>query len=139
MPPIQLVRAFHYKDGREVTNWFGFENSLVTSFRSFIDQQPGHEYIQALEAVTGWFINRDSLYELYSFYPAVERLGRTTCEQYYIRLEDRYVEAHFKTARQRYENLMESHPHFLQRVPLGYIASYLGISQETLSRIRTKK
>lgn len=133
------IRGYHYKDGREVTNWFGFENDIVTSFRSFIDRQPGHEYIQAIEPVSGWSIRRDELYALYQQHPAIERLGRITCEQYYIRLEDRYVNGHFKTAGQRYEDLMNSHPHFLQRVPLGYIASYLGISQETLSRIRSKK
>ena len=133
------VRGYHYRDGREVTSWFGFENDIVTSFRSFIDQHPGHEYIQAIEPASGWSIGRHDLYELYLSHPSIERLGRVTCEQYYIRLEDRYVRSHFKTAGQRYEDLLKTNPHFLQRVPLGYIASYLGISQETLSRIRAKK
>jgi hypothetical protein len=57
-------------------------------------------------------------------------------EKYYIRLEERFVGAQFKTATERYENLLNQSPHILERVPLGYIASYLGISQETLSRIR---
>ncbi len=53
-------------------------------------------------------------------------------------LEERFVANHFKEARERYDNLMSTAPHILQRVPLGHIASYLGITQETLSRIRTK-
>ncbi|MGB3466452.1 MAG: Crp/Fnr family transcriptional regulator [Cyclobacteriaceae bacterium] len=133
-----VVRAFHYKDGREVTGWFGFDSDLVTSFHSFIDQQPGREFIQALENCTLWSIGRDQLYDIYNQYPEVERLGRITCEQYYIRLEDRFVNAHFKTATERYHNLISQYPHIIQRVPLGFIASYLGISQETLSRIRAK-
>jgi len=132
------IRGFHYKEGREVTNWFGFEDSLVTSFHSFIDQQPGHEYIQAMEDTVVWAISRDILYQLYDQFPVIERLGRITCEQYYIRLEDRYVNAHFKTASERYLDLLTIYPHIIQRTPLGYVASYLGISQETLSRIRSR-
>lgn len=132
------VRGYHYKDGREVTSWFGFESDLVTSFHSFIDQKPGYEYIQVLEDSMIWSISRDTLYQLYDRFSAIERLGRITCEQYYIRLEDRYVNAHFKTATERYLDLMEVYPHLIQRVSLGFIASYLGISQETLSRIRSK-
>ncbi len=55
---------------------------------------------------------------------------------YYIRLEERFVNAQFKSALERYQNLLSQTPHILERVPLGYIASYLGISQETLSRVR---
>ncbi len=132
------VRGFHYKDGKEVTNWFGFESNLVTSFHSFIDQKPGYEFLQTIEDTIMWSISRETLYQLYDQFPAIERLGRITCEQYYIRLEDRYVNAHFKTATELYQDLLETYPHIIQRVPLGMIASYLGISQETLSRIRSK-
>ena len=59
-------------------------------------------------------------------------------EKYYIRLEERFVNAQFKTAKELYENLLEQTPHILERVPLGAVASYLGISQETLSRIRSQ-
>ena len=65
-------------------------------------------------------------------------MGRIANEKYYIRLEERYVNFQFKTAAERYQLLIENAPHILQRVSLGHIASYLGISQETLSRIRSK-
>ena len=68
----------------------------------------------------------------------IERLVRIAYEKYYIRLEERFVNAHFKTATERYEQLLQQTPHLLERVPLGHIASYLGISQETLSRIRNR-
>jgi hypothetical protein len=61
---------------------------------------------------------------------------RIAYEKYYIRLEERFVNAQFKTALERYQNLLQNAPHIIERVPLGHIASYLGISSETLSRIR---
>ncbi len=72
-------------------------------------------------------------------YHEIERLVRIGYEGYYIRLEERFVNAQFKSATERYQNLLQQSPHILERVPLGYIASYLGISQETLSRIRNKR
>lgn len=72
-------------------------------------------------------------------YHEIERLVRIAYENYYIRLEERFVNAHFKTATERYSQLLQQSPHLLEKVPLGYIASYLGISQETLSRIRNKR
>ena len=132
------TRGYYHLEGKEVTHWFGFENDFVTSFRSFIDQSTGREFIQAVDDLVAWTISRDDLYALYDQFPEIERLGRIICEQYYHRLEERYVNGQFKTASQRYEELLESHNHILQRIPLGQIASYLGISQETLSRIRAK-
>ena len=71
-------------------------------------------------------------------YREIERLVRIVYENYYIRLEERFINAQFKTAAERYQNLLQQTPHMIERVPLGYIASYLGISQETLSRIRSR-
>jgi CRP-like cAMP-binding protein len=133
------IRAYYYLDSKEVTHWFGFENDFVTSFHSFITRKPSLENIQVLEDAVLWSIGKDSLELLYNEFPEIERLGRKACEQYYIRLEDRYVSSQFKTASDRYLELIETKAEFLQRIPLGYIASYLGISQETLSRIRAKK
>ena len=73
---------------------------------------------------------------LFDTFHETERLVRIVYEKYYIRLEERFVNAQFKTAAERYENLLQESPHILTRVPLGYIAAYLGITQETLSRIR---
>jgi hypothetical protein len=73
---------------------------------------------------------------LFDEYQEIERLVRIIYEQYYIRLEERYVNAQFKTASELYTDLIDRAPHILQRVPLGQISSYLGITQETLSRIR---
>lgn len=132
------VRGFYNIDGKDVSQWFGFENDFVTSFRSFTTREPSKEYIQVLEDSVLWSISKENLDKLLQQYPELEKLLRLIYEHYYIRLEERYSNAHFKTATERYENLAQEAPHILERIPLGYVASYLGISAETLSRIRSK-
>ena len=132
------LRGFYNLDGKEITHWFGFEKDFVTSFHSFITKEPAVENIQLLESCILWAISKETLTRLFNQYHEIERLVRIVNEKYYIRLEERFVNAQFKTAGERYENLLQQTPYILERVPLGYIASYLGISQETLSRIRSK-
>jgi CRP-like cAMP-binding protein len=132
------LRGFYNLDGKEITHWFGFENDFVTSFHSFITQEPAVENIQLLEGSILWAISKDTLTGLFNQYHEIERLVRIAYEKYYIRLEERFVNAQFKSATERYESLLHQTPHIVERVPLGHIASYLGISQETLSRIRSR-
>jgi CRP-like cAMP-binding protein len=132
------LRGFYNLDGKEITHWFGFENDFVTSFHSFITAQPAVENIQLLEGCVLWAISKETLTALFNQYHEIERLMRIAYEKYYIRLEERFINAQFKTAAELYENLLLQTPHIIERVPLGCIASYLGISQETLSRIRSK-
>lgn len=132
------IRGYYTLDEKEITHWFGFENDFVTSFHSFITRRPAVENIQLLEGGVLWRISGDVLSRLFNEYHELERLVRIVYEKYYIRLEERYVNAQFKTAAERYQSLIKENPHILERVPLGYIASYLGISQETLSRVRSR-
>ena len=132
------LRGYYILEGKEITHWFAFENDFVTSFHSFITQQPAVENIQLLEGSILWAISKEKLAGLLNRYREIERLVRIVYENYYIRLEERFINAQFKTAAERYQNLLQQTPHMIERVPLGYIASYLGISQETLSRIRSR-
>ncbi|HTF82392.1 MAG TPA: Crp/Fnr family transcriptional regulator [Cytophagales bacterium] len=132
------LRGYYNLDGKEVTYWFGFENSFVTSFYSFVSRKASFEHLQLLEDSVLWSITYDQLQGLYDRHPDIERLGRIVHEKYYLMLEERFLGNHFKDAKERYENLLDTAPHILQRASLGQVASYLGISQETLSRIRGK-
>ena len=132
------LRGFYTMDGKDITHWFAFENDFVTSFHSFTTQQPAVENIQLLEGSILWCISKENLTGLFEQHHDIERLVRIAYEQYYVRLEERYVNSQFKSASQRYDDLLRQRPHILERAPLGHIASYLGISQETLSRIRSK-
>lgn len=130
------IRGYYNLEDKEITHWFGFENDFVTSFYSFITAQPAVENIQLMEGSVLWRISKEKLTDLFNKHHEIERLVRIAYEKYYIRLEERYVNSQFRTAAERYESLLQKTPHIIERVPLGYIASYLGISQETLSRIR---
>ena len=130
------LRGYYTLEEKEITHWFAFENDFVTSFHSFITGQPAVENIQLLQGSVLWSMSREKLNVLLDRFPEIERLVRIIYENYYIRLEERFINSQFKSAAERYQNLLEQAPHIVERVPLGYIASYLGISQETLSRIR---
>ncbi|PZR29862.1 MAG: Crp/Fnr family transcriptional regulator [Citrobacter freundii] len=130
------LRGFYTLDDKEITHWFGFENDFVTSFHSFTTHQPSVENIQLVEGSLLWSISKETLTGLFDQFHEIERLVRIAYEKYYVRLEERFVNAQFKTAAERYEQLLQHTPHILERIPLGQVASYLGISQETLSRIR---
>lgn len=133
-----LVRGYYYDEGKEVTHWFAQEQEFATSFYSFITSKPALEYVQALEETEVIEIPYTALQHLYNTFLETERLGRIITENYYIKLEERILNLQFKTAKERYQKLVNSKPSLIQRVSLGQIASYLGITQETLSRIRSE-
>lgn len=133
-----LLRGYYFLDGKEVTNWFAQEEEFATCFYAFIAEKPSFEHIQALEDGELTALGYTALQKLYASFPETERIGRLITENYYIRLEERMLNLQFKTARERYQKLISSKPLLLQRASLGQIASYLGITQETLSRIRAE-
>jgi CRP-like cAMP-binding protein len=133
------ARAYYIKDGKEVVLWFAFEDDLITSVSSFISQKTSFENIELLENSTLAAISHKELNHLTKKYPSINQLYRTLLEQYYIILANQYREIHFFSAKEKYDNLLKSYPSILQRVSLGNIASYLGITQESLSRIRAGK
>jgi CRP-like cAMP-binding protein len=134
-----LLRGFYYKGEKEVINWFCVEGEFASSMYSFVSQKPSYENIQALEKTTLISISYQDLQQLYKTYPEFDKIGRLLTEQYYVELEERLISLQFMSAKERYEFLLQNEKYLLQRVSLGYLASYLGITQETLSRIRAKK
>lgn len=133
-----FIRGFYLQDGKEITTWFASENDAVTSMYSFITQKPSFETIEVLEDCILYEINYENLQLLFKKYPEFNLIGRLLTEKYYIELEERTMSLQFQTATERYLKLLQEQPQLLQKASLGMIASYLGISQETLSRIRKK-
>ena len=133
-----LLRGFHYKDSKEVINWFSYENLFATAMYSFVSQKPSYENIQALENTKVKTITYQKLQDLYKRHPDFERIGRLLTEQYYIQLEERLISLQFQTAKERYENILQKEPQLIHRISLGHLASYLGMTQENLSRVRSK-
>ncbi|MCZ8342741.1 MAG: Crp/Fnr family transcriptional regulator, partial [Leptospira sp.] len=93
--------------------------------------------IEALEECELGEITYQDLNDLYEKFPAMNKLGRILTELYYIELEERAIHFQFKTAKERYEYFLKKYSHAFHRIPLAHIASFLGITKETLSRIRS--
>jgi len=133
-----LARTFYLKDGREVTERFKAENSFTCSMSAYVTNTPDCRQIELLEPSVIWSLPYTELEKLYDRHHEIERLGRYLITQEMVEMHRRLSELQFMTAQQRYANLLDTNPSLLQRVPLGLISSYLGITQETLSRIRAK-
>jgi CRP-like cAMP-binding protein len=132
-----LFRGFSMHKRKDVTNWFAKENEFVTSMYSFVSRNPSLETIEALEDSELDFISYKDLNELYGTYAELNMLGRIFVENYYIALEERANSFQFQSAKARYAQFLEKNSVLFHRVKLGHIASYLGITKETLSRIRS--
>lgn len=134
------VREYYLNEQtEEVVVWFGLEKDIAVSLPSFISQQPSHTAIQAIEPTKVIQVSRADLYQLYDQFHEIERLGRIIAEHYLMNSDAYIKELQTQNAAERYQHLMEQKPQILQRVPLSMVASFLGISGETLSRIRAKR
>jgi signal-transduction protein with cAMP-binding, CBS, and nucleotidyltransferase domain len=133
-----LTRTYYYKEGRDVTDWISTEGTFACSILSFITRQPDRRGIETLEDSILYSLQYYELEHLFMKYHDVERLGRHIANLGMVQLQMRFDALHFETALERYKKLMEETPTLIQRVPLGMLASYLGVTQETLSRIRNK-
>jgi CRP-like cAMP-binding protein len=125
-------------EGNDNTSWFLFENELAISVFSFFSQKPSFESLEALEDSVLLRLSFNKLQQLYIEFPEFNYIGRILTEQYYIRSEAKANALRMLSANERYQQLLVQYPHIIQRVSLGHIASYLGITQHTLSRIRSK-
>jgi CRP-like cAMP-binding protein len=133
------VRAFYYKDGKEITDWFAFEGDFMSSINSFYQGVTSKHNIELLEPTAFLEIAREVIFTLTDKHHCFERLGRIAVTKTMLQLQERIVSLQFETAQQKYESLINMRPDIVQRVPLTYIASHLGITLETLSRIRNPK
>lgn len=130
------AKAFYVKDGKTITDWFAFENEFICAIRSYFLDVPSPHYIEVLEDATLLVLTRQDMIWLCDKHHDFERLGRISTTKTMLQLQQRVVSMQFESARQRYLNLVALYPTIELRVPLGDVASFLGITQETLSRIR---
>lgn len=131
-----LARIYYLKDGIEVTEYFAFENDLIIRAESLFRDKPSAKAIQALENTIFIGIPSEALFSLFDQYPDIERLFRKIIEQAYVHTVNRMEAIQFHSAEERYAQLLEEKPSLIQRISLKHIASYLGITQVSLSRIR---
>jgi len=135
------VRYFYMKDGEEITGYFSFENEFVGSYKSFLTQLPGINYIQALAdtyIITISYQNMQQMLANPMLAYKMERFGRLIAEHYLICYEDRMASFINNTPEERYLQLLSTGKEILQRMPQHYIAHFLGITPVSLSRIRRR-
>jgi CRP-like cAMP-binding protein len=131
-----FVRSYYFKDKKDITISFSIQGEFIASMASFISQKPSYETIEALEPCELFQISHQDLMDLFEKDSHLEHLYRLILEQYYVALEEHLIFSKFKTAKERYLELIENKPHIIQKAAVGQIASYLDMSLETLSRIR---
>lgn len=134
-----IARIYYFKDGIDITENFFFENNIIARVESLFTGKPSRKAIQILEDAEIVGINANQLFKLYDFFPEIERLFRKIFEAAYVETVHRIEGIQFHTAEERYKSLLQEAPDILKRVPLKYVASYLGITQVSLSRIRGLK
>ena len=134
-----VIRGFIKIDQREITTWITAENELVTSISSFDLQSPARENIQAIENCDLLIMTHDALQNLYDTIPEFNITGRKLLTIYYRQAEERALISRLMKASSKYQYFLTMHENLANRIPLKYIASYIGINLETLSRVRKKK
>ncbi len=130
-----IARIYYYKDGTDITECFAFEGNIIARVESLFTGKPSQKAIQILENAEIIAINATQLFKLYDTYPQIERLFRLIFETAYVDTLNRIEGIQFHSAEERYLDLLKR-TEIVQKIPLKHIASYLGITQVSLSRIR---
>ncbi|WP_245975256.1 Crp/Fnr family transcriptional regulator [Deminuibacter soli] len=133
-----ITRHYTEQGEKEITFDIGFENTFGTAYDSFLTRQPCTYFVAALTDVVQWSIQYDHLQEIYLRTSVGQKIGRLSAEEQFVRKSKRQISLLKDTAEQRYLGLFTDYPHLLQHIPLKYLASYIGITPQALSRIRKR-
>jgi CRP/FNR family transcriptional regulator, anaerobic regulatory protein len=135
-----LLRSYTVNhEGEETSCWFMKEGDVTISVRSFFERTPSNEFIEALEPCTLLYITYDELEMLYAQYPEFNVVGRLIVQKYYVLSEERLAGIRNLKANERYAFLLKTHPEFIQRVPVIYLASYLDLDKRSINRLKAER
>jgi CRP-like cAMP-binding protein len=130
------LRTYFIKDGKEISEYFSCENEWTNSPKSFMQRQVDVYSIDAIEDTTVFSLHVNDLVYLFESFPEMEKYARLSMGTVVGHLIERITNLRFTTAKEKYDHFCLVYHDVYHRIPLGMIASYLGITQETLSRIR---
>jgi CRP-like cAMP-binding protein len=133
-----LARSWYNKDGLDITSRFMPEGFIITSFMSFYSRKPGAEYIELLEDSTLAEIHYKDVQDIYRDFIEFNFVMRVLTEQYFFLAEQRTVDLRKTSAEEKFQFFLDTHSELVNRVPSKHIASYLGLTPETLSRLKEK-
>lgn len=133
------LRLFFYNEGKDITFQFFFEGDFVASFDSLYKQQPSLFFLESIEPTEASAIKRDDFYNLIEKTPSLRKYYEAKLIERFHVYQQLFLSRIKNTPQQRYEELLKEYPNIIQRVPQHYIASYLGITPVSLSRIRNRR
>lgn len=131
-----LVGCFYEKSDKTLCAWFMKEGDIVTSVPAFYKRIPAAESIQALDDTSTLYLTHEQLQECYRLFPAFNLHGRVFTERYYVLAEERMRAFHYQTPVEKYRYLLDHFPELILRVSNTNLASFMGITLETLSRVK---
>ena len=134
-----LIRGYYLKGDKDISTGFMAEGQFAISPGSFYTQQPSFEYLELLEDSLLWSLTHNQLSVLYELYPPFNYVGRVVTEQYYVKSELRTHKLRMLSAEERYDWFVIVYAALLNRLSGKHIASFLGLTPETISRIRARK
>lgn len=132
-----LLRCFYLQGDHEVCSWFMKEGDVIASVESFFNQSESYESIQALEDSVLHFISHSDLQHLYEHFPEFNYVGRELVQHYYKLSEQRLYSLRMQRGLERFESLKNNYSELIQRVEQKYLASYLGITEQYLSMLKS--
>jgi CRP-like cAMP-binding protein len=133
-----VLREYSYLNGKETTVDFVGENQFATDYQSFILQIPSEQYLEALTDVDMLVLKKEGINTLFDNFKIWERFGRLIIEKVFCRAEGKRKKIISTTHEEQYHEFVAAYPQIIQQVPQYYIASYLGLTPEHLSRLRKK-
>lgn len=133
-----IARLYTNSTDDEITFLFCKEGDTIISMKSYVLNQKGYENVELLEDAELYELKMNELHKLLNKDIHITNWARKFAEQELIKTEERFISRQFRTAKERYQEILRDNPNLIQRVQLGHIASYLGITQVTLSRIRSE-
>jgi CRP-like cAMP-binding protein len=134
-----VIRHYHIKDGNEITCDITLSNNFITDFKSLTQDIPSNYNYQILKDAELLIINKKDLFELYNVNKNIQSFGRIMAEQVALRTIDIAMSLSSDKPEERVEKLIKQRPDLFQEVPQRYLANLLGISPESLSRIRARQ
>lgn len=132
------IRFYILKGDNEFTFSFAFENSFVSAYDSFLTRNPSIYQVETLTDTTAWQISYNDLQVIYKETAIGNEVGRQASEVLFLTKTKRELSLLTESAESRYLNLFSEQPHLIKEIPLKYIASYIGVTPQALSRIRRR-
>ncbi len=131
-----MTRSYILHNGKEITTWFSLEGDVTCGSWDLYRNKAGFEYVETLEDTLAYSISIETLNVLYKSNIDIANWMRVLQQENFLKLQDTHIRRLNWSAKERYEHFVQEYPTLFQRVNLGYIASFLGMTQQSLSRIR---